>query len=182
MFFLKHDSQFKITFQTFVDHALTVMKRAVQTFGADTNGTFKLFSSKEYGMRDLMFSDWTKNLYDLKKNFGDPRLQSVYKWLQNYPTNEQNKDLFQRSDDLRFCPVDDVKWCVITKEEMEKCERMKLAFAAKGLKPNLNCIFGVSTINCMKLINEGIVDCVVFCFEIFDTSTICISYLYRYEK
>ena len=43
---------------------------------------------------------------------------------------------------LNTCPLKQARFCVISRHEMTKCENMIMAFAAKNLKPDLNCILG----------------------------------------
>ena len=59
---------------------------------------------------------------------------------------------------LNTCPEAQARWCVISPNEMAKCENMIMAFAAKGLKPDLNCIRGTSTRDCMDKIRTGDAD------------------------
>ncbi len=42
--------------------------------------------------------------------------------------------------------------------EMQKCEDMIMAFSAKNLKPDLNCIMGDNVRDCMNKINLGDAD------------------------
>ena len=43
---------------------------------------------------------------------------------------------------LNTCPLKTARICVISRHEMTKCEEMIMAFTAKNLKPDLNCILG----------------------------------------
>ena len=61
---------------------------------------------------------------------------------------------------LNMCPVRQARWCVISQFEMTKCEDMIMAFAAKALKPDLNCILGQSVRDCMERIRVGDADLV----------------------
>ncbi len=38
----------------------------------------------------------------------------------------------RRKEFLNSCPIKQARWCVISKQEMDKCENMIMAFAAKG--------------------------------------------------
>ena len=63
---------------------------------------------------------------------------------------------FSRRDALlNTCPLQQARWCVVSSFEMRKCENMIMAFAAKGLKPDLNCILGDSIRDCMDKIRTG---------------------------
>jgi melanoma-associated antigen p97 len=57
-----------------------------------------------------------------------------------------------------MCPVQQARWCVISRHEMAKCENMIMAFDAKGLKPDLNCVLGLSVRDCMDKIAFGDAD------------------------
>jgi len=57
-----------------------------------------------------------------------------------------------------MCPEPQARWCVISKHEMQKCEDMIMALAAKNLKPDLNCIMGLSVRDCMEKIRVGDAD------------------------
>jgi melanoma-associated antigen p97 len=59
---------------------------------------------------------------------------------------------------LNTCPIAMARWCVISRQEMTKCENMIMAFSAKNLKPALNCILGESTRHCMEMIEAGDAD------------------------
>ena len=39
----------------------------------------------------------------------------------------------RRKELLNTCPLQQARWCVVSKQEMEKCENMIMAFAAKGM-------------------------------------------------
>ena len=69
-------------------------------------------------------------------------------------------DFIERSRDLNDCPILQARWCVISMHEMSKCERMLMAFRARNLKPELNCILGTSTRDCMDKIRIGDADLV----------------------
>ena len=59
---------------------------------------------------------------------------------------------------LNKCPLQQARWCIISDYEMAKCENMIMAFAAKNLKPDLNCIRGESVQDCMYKIKFGDAD------------------------
>ena len=59
---------------------------------------------------------------------------------------------------LNSCPIQQARWCVISQYEMMKCENMIMAFSAKNIKPDLNCVMGTSVQDCMQLINVGDAD------------------------
>ena len=67
-------------------------------------------------------------------------------------------DLRKRLVVLNSCPLQQARWCVISRHEMLKCENMIMAFAAKNLKPDLNCVLGASAQDCIHKISTGDAD------------------------
>ena len=59
---------------------------------------------------------------------------------------------------MNHCPSDAIRWCVISEAEKLKCESMLLAFKAKDLKPELDCLYGRNTTTCMEMIRQGDAD------------------------
>ncbi|VDD79513.1 unnamed protein product [Mesocestoides corti] len=114
---------------------------------------FNLFSSTEYVVpgqnwvqRNLMFSDFTRTLYFPPEN----QIMTFYQWI--------DKGFLNAVELLNQCPLPTIRWCVVDYWEMEKCERMGSAFAAKGIKPVLTCILEETTIDCMRRMKDGFVD------------------------
>ncbi|KAK6177967.1 hypothetical protein SNE40_012821 [Patella caerulea] len=106
------------------------------------NDKFKLFSSDSI-RRNLMFSDSTMSLQDVgEKNY--------YDWVGANFTNILSN--------LNRCPLAMARWCVISLPEKEKCESMMMAFKAKDLRPELDCLLGGNTTNCMDMIQKGDAD------------------------
>lgn len=110
------------------------------------SGTFSMFSSMKYGgqRRNLLFTDTTLELVDV----GDKN--TYYKWV--------DADFYANLDKLNQCPLNYAKWCVISVGEKEKCESMMMAFGAKDLRPQLDCVLGKSADHCMQLISDGDAD------------------------
>jgi len=67
-------------------------------------------------------------------------------------------EVHERLRTLNKCPLQQARWCVISDYEMTKCENMIMAFAAKNLKPDLNCVKGTSVQDCMHMISTGDAD------------------------
>jgi len=114
-----------------------------------SNDLFRLFDSMSYGRQNLMFTDETVMLKDTSKVEGGKR-DSYYSWA--------GKDLHDRLVILNSCPVQQARWCVISYNEMIKCENMIMAFSAKNIKPDLNCVRGLNVQDCMQKINTGDAD------------------------
>ncbi|CAD5117088.1 DgyrCDS5901 [Dimorphilus gyrociliatus] len=125
-------------------------KKLLQTLSDDfkPNGAnenlFELFESRTYGGRDLLFSDETKLLEDVKDK------DSYYTWV-----GKDYRNILLRLND---CPVKQTRWCVISPFEMKKCESMIMALSAKNLKPDFNCILGENGRDCMAKLRDGDAD------------------------
>ena len=88
-----------------------------------------MFESQSYGRYDLMVTDATLELVDVGEK------DTYYSWV--------GEEYRQRMLLLNTCPLKTARICVISRHEMTKCEEMIMAFTAKNLKPDLNCILGV---------------------------------------
>lgn len=131
------------------------LNRAVEWFGP--KGTymnkFKIFHSNRtydtdeydfvFDRKNQIFSDLTKRLEDI----GD---KTYFQWV--------GEDFDDVLDNINHCPSDAVRWCVISEAEKQKCESMLLAFKAKDLKPELDCLYGRNTTTCMEMIRQGDAD------------------------
>ncbi|XP_076364560.1 LOW QUALITY PROTEIN: transferrin 2-like [Tachypleus tridentatus] len=125
--------------------------------GSDTFGpisefkdeTFHLFGrSKIYDyVGNLMFQDETSDLAPVEGN------------RQTFTGYLADHEKYIAS--LRKCPVPAAKLCVVSDKEMEKCHKMKTAFRAQMLKPDLTCVKAHSHISCMSMINQGYADLTV---------------------
>lgn len=115
--------------------------------GKPYSDRFELFSSSKWRYTDrynLMFSDNTKSFFDVGER------NSYYTWVDD--------DFHMKLEELNYCPVPMARWCVISPAEQKKCEDMIMAFKAKDLKPELDCLLGGSTRECMELIVSGDAD------------------------
>ena len=73
-------------------------------------------------------------------------------------TRRAGPEVHERLRTLNKCPLQQARWCVISDYEMMKCESMIMAFAAKNLRPDLNCVRGTSVQDCMYKIQTGDAD------------------------
>ncbi|GFR00340.1 ovotransferrin [Trichonephila clavata] len=113
------------------------------------DSSFKLFGySEKYEGRNLLFQDLTVNLIPLEEN-----QQTFSGYLGSVEKTFQQK--------LQKCPIPSARLCVVSDQEMRKCQKMKTAFRARMLRPDLVCIKGFSQIKCMQLIRENAADLVV---------------------
>ncbi|GAB6026358.1 antigen p97 (melanoma associated) identified by monoclonal antibodies 133.2 and 96.5 [Chamberlinius hualienensis] len=63
--------------------------------------------------------------------------------------------------ELRQCPSESVKFCVVSDVEMKKCIRMRTAMKAQLLKPELVCYRGRDQLGCMKAVRTAVADLVM---------------------
>lgn len=92
----------------------------------------------------FIFQDNTKSFYALSET------EQVYT---NYL-----KDTLQLILGIRDCPVNQMRLCVTSNPEMQKCIKMKTALEAQLLKPEMQCFKGQSHIHCMYAIQAGTAD------------------------
>jgi melanoma-associated antigen p97 len=117
--------------------------------GGPSHHLFQIFESLKYQRENVMFTDETKQLKLVSTIAGGSR-DTYYTWA--------GEDLRKRLIVLNSCPTSQARWCVISPYEMKKCENMIMAFAAKSLKPDLNCIMGDSVLDCLNKIRVGDAD------------------------
>lgn len=114
------------------------------------NSQFKLFESNKYGSLNLIFSDDTVDLRSVD------HLRSTFRgYFSIFDSNLNIEELFGQ---LRKCNVPNAKLCVVSQPELEKCNNMKSAFRTNMLQPQLTCVQGQNTIDCMKRIQEDRAD------------------------
>jgi hypothetical protein len=125
-----------------------------------TPQTFYLFG-------DRLFAGQTRVSIDSRK----PQAQNLLfsddsVSLQSIPENKQTFSGYLESytlyfDKLRSCTIPMARLCVVSEKELEKCSRMRTAFRAQMLKPELSCVLAHDTIECMDSIRLGIADIVM---------------------
>ena len=116
------------TIQGILKRVLYYLQRDFGPGAKFDNGTTSLVGSSVWGGVDLMVTDATKRIID-----ASPR-DTYYKWL----TDAYVRSVFEA---LNYCPFPDIKWCVISDQEMEKCAHMRLAFSSKGTRDELFRLF-----------------------------------------
>nr|KAI8756219.1 melanotransferrin-like isoform X1 [Biomphalaria glabrata] len=60
--------------------------------------------------------------------------------------------------EMNNCPFEVIRWCLISMAEKLKCEDMIMAFKAKELQPEMDCLYGGNTTSCMEMIWRGDAD------------------------
>ena len=126
---------------------------------------FTLFGdSFKYGAMNLLFADETTALSPVQMN-----RQTFAGYLRSYELPARIKFDYKQNitnildyfEKLRRCPVPNARFCVVSEKEMEKCQRMKTAFHAQMLRPQITCVKGHSTVGCMALIRDNNADLTV---------------------
>lgn len=129
-----------------------------QTNPVDQSTQFVLFGDYRQGKRkpahmlpvgfssqqNLLFSDDTTSLEVIPDN-----RQTFSGYLGSFT---------QYFDKLRSCSVPMARLCIVSEKELEKCNKMRTAFRAQMLKPELTCVPAHDTIECMENIRSGLAD------------------------
>ncbi|KAF7490608.1 Melanotransferrin [Sarcoptes scabiei] len=133
-----------------IDSSIVFNKNSFISFDQSSMTTFNLFESSIFGFQDLIFSDDASSLVPVDKFRQTFR---GYFGLFNPVVDVEN--LFSR---LRKCDVPNARLCVTSTHELEKCNNMKSAFRTNLLKPQLSCVLGENTVDCMQQIQDGQAD------------------------
>ncbi|KAK7109961.1 melanotransferrin-like [Littorina saxatilis] len=143
--------------QPIIDGYKKFLLKAAEWFGPSGkfNNKFEIFRSNrtydtdefDYVLdrKNQMFSDQTTSLKDI----GDG---TYFTWV--------GPDFDKVLNGMNHCPSSAIRWCVISEAEKLKCESMLLAFKAKDLQPDLDCLYGGNTTFCMEMIQQGDADLV----------------------
>ena len=54
-----------------------------------------------------------------------------------------------------------LKWCVVDDQEMEKCRMMSKVAFSRGVRPEISCVGGNSSLACMAALRDGEADMAV---------------------
>jgi len=122
--------------------------------GSGNQGSFNIYKSEEtYAVdpfkrkvkrKNLLFSDNTKDLIEIKDT------ETYFSWA--------GKDFQRNLVEMNNCPSETIRMCVTSYAEKLKCEDMIMAFKAKSLKPEMDCLFGGNTSMCLEMIWRGDAD------------------------
>ncbi|OTF80557.1 Transferrin-like protein [Euroglyphus maynei] len=115
--------------------------------------TFNLFDSLRYNGMDFIFSEETVSLAPVD------RYRQTFRGY--FSLFNPFVDIENLSGRLRKCNVPNAKLCVVSNQEWEKCNNMKSAFRTNMLQPQLLCVQGSNTIDCMEKIQQGQADLTV---------------------
>ncbi|XP_013368903.1 PREDICTED: melanotransferrin isoform X1 [Chinchilla lanigera] len=110
--------------------------------------TFQMFSSESYGQKDLLFKDATVELVPIAT-------QTYEAWL-GHDYLHAMRGLFCDPNQLPHL----LRWCVLSTPEFRKCGDMAMAFNQQKLKPEIQCVWADSPLQCMRQIQAGHIDAV----------------------
>ncbi|KAJ7324408.1 hypothetical protein JRQ81_017428 [Phrynocephalus forsythii] len=129
-----------------------LLDQGQQRFGGE-DSTFQMFDSTAYGGKNLLFKDATTELV--------PIVEQTYEaWLgEEYLHAMRGLDC----DPTRLPEF--LRWCVLSPEEIWKCTTMAVAFKAKMLKPEIQCVSAKSQKECMEEIQKKHIDAVTLAGE-----------------
>merc|ERR1712130_886082 len=140
---------------------------AVQRYGRSreiTNSTEEVFNINEsvgdkYGnIPDLLFNDEVRDLEAI-----DPSEQ-LYRTVLKKTFGSSLISPQENINGIRRCEIQEIRLCVTSEPEFEKCQRMRTALNAQLLKPRMNCVPSTppfSHRSCMKLIRDKRADIVM---------------------
>ncbi|CAG5129094.1 unnamed protein product, partial [Candidula unifasciata] len=133
----------------------TFLHAIEELFGPDGYSTskFKIFRSETTYPSDVFQQTLTRRnqmFSDMTKKFMDTGTETYYTWV--------GDKFMGLLNEMNRCPSDTVRWCLTSLAEKLKCEDMIMAFKAKELKPEMDCLYGGNTTNCMEMIYRGDAD------------------------
>lgn len=109
---------------------------------------FPMFSSLEYGGGTVLFSNSTTSIEEAESE--EPR-----RWMRDW-----YYDAMRAMD----CRAEDVpaelRWCVLSTGEQQKCADMSVHFHSKGLIPTVRCVYGDSVTDCLRRVQTGEADAI----------------------
>ncbi|XP_049631578.1 melanotransferrin [Suncus etruscus] len=110
--------------------------------------SFQMFESDAYGEKNLLFKDATSELVPIAT-------QTYEAWL--------GREYLHAMKGLICDPYRlprDLRWCVLSTPEIQKCGDMAVAFSRQRLKPEIQCVSAESPQHCMQQIQAGQIDAV----------------------
>ncbi|OQV18354.1 Melanotransferrin [Hypsibius exemplaris] len=105
-------------------------------------------NEKRYNGSDLLWSDAVTNIRLLSEP--ERRLQKLL-----------GPDLYAAAQGDTACPYPGMRFCVVGREELDKCTALRAALESRNLKPPLICTLGRNHWDCMKLIADDLADVMV---------------------
>lgn len=109
------------------------------------NSKFDMFSSAAYGGGTNLFSESTTMF--LAAESEDPKT-----WMGTHYHNAMSA--------MDCKPEANLRWCVLTNGEQQKCNDMAAAFRSQSLTPSIGCVYGDSVTDCMKKIKDNEADAI----------------------
>ncbi|XP_076068104.1 transferrin 2 isoform X2 [Oratosquilla oratoria] len=152
----------------------TVPANAIMTTSAKSHEQRKKIQQflkliiKEYGKKPAEGNMF--NIFESFPKYGhsyDLLLSDDAEGLIEVPTTQQNFKKYLDSRvinyiySLRTCPVPQVRLCVTSLPEYDKCKKMETALEAHGLMPELECLKKENSFECMSFIKDRKADIAV---------------------
>ncbi|XP_065120847.2 melanotransferrin [Paramisgurnus dabryanus] len=109
---------------------------------------FSLFSSSSFGGSNLLFSDDSTTFIEAGK-------ENYIEWM-----GRRYYDVLKAMDCSASDVPSDLRWCVLSYGEQQKCADMAVAFNSKSLVPKIKCVFGTSVEDCLKKIKNKEADAI----------------------
>ncbi|KAI7807691.1 melanotransferrin [Triplophysa rosa] len=109
---------------------------------------FSIFSSTSFGGTDLLFSD-------ASTTFIEAGNENYIEWI-----GRRYYDILRAVDCSKSDVPSDLRWCVLSYGEQQKCADMAVAFNSKNLIPKIKCVYGTSVEDCMKKIQNKEADAI----------------------
>ncbi|XP_055977789.1 melanotransferrin [Sorex fumeus] len=124
-----------------------LLNEGQRLFGHE-GSSFQMFSSEAYGQKNLLFKDATSELVPIAT-------QTYEAWL----GREYEHAMKGLLCDPNRLPRD-LRWCVLSTPEIQKCGDMAVAFGRQRLTPEIQCVSAESPRHCMQQIQDGQADAV----------------------
>ncbi|KAG1940982.1 melanotransferrin [Pimephales promelas] len=102
---------------------------------------FSMFSSADFSGENLLFSD-------ASTTFIQAGNENHIEWMGRY------YDILRAMDCSKSDVPTQLRWCVLSNGEQQKCADMAVAFKSKNLIPDIQCVYGTSVEDCLKKIQN----------------------------
>ncbi|KAK9973321.1 hypothetical protein ABG768_024057 [Culter alburnus] len=108
---------------------------------------FPVFSSADFSGENLLFSD-------ASTTFIQAGNENYIEWMGRY------YHILRAMDCSKSDVPSQLRWCVLSYGEQQKCADMAVAFKSKNLIPDIQCVYGTSVEDCLKKIQNNEADAI----------------------